>query len=107
MGDATFPVLTHLSRSLRFKGGRLLLNVHAQGSGGVRAALLNAEGMPFPGFSAEDCESINVDEIDHEVRWKSGSDISSLEGKIVRVEFSLRNARLFAFQFDRPSPLKR
>ena len=105
--DAGFPGGKITTKPLRFKGGRLLLNVHTQGSGGVRAALLNAEGMPFPGFSAEDCESINVDEIDHEVRWKSGSDISSLEGKIVRVEFSLRNARLFAFQFDRPSPLKR
>ena len=105
--DAGFPGGKITTKPLRFKGGRLLLNVHAQGSGGVRAALLNAEGMPFPGLSAEDCESINVDEIDHEVRWKSGSDISSIEGKIVRVEFTLRNARLFAFQFDRPSPLER
>ena len=68
--DAGFPGGKITTKPLRFKGGRLLLNVHAQGSGGVRAALLNAEGMPFPGFSAEDCESINVDEIDHEVRWK-------------------------------------
>ena len=43
---------------------------------------------------------LNVDEIDHEVRWNSGGNVSDLAGTVVRLQFSLRNARLFAFQFE-------
>ena len=87
------------TKPLRFKGDRLHLNFHAEGSGGVRVALFDAAGKPLRGFAAKNCDWINADAIDHVVHWKSGTDVSGLAGKTIRVEFTLRNARLFAFQF--------
>ncbi len=99
--NADFPGGKLTTRPLRFTGNRLRLNLHAQGSGGIRVALLNANGKTLPGFAAHDCDWINADAIDREVTWKSGADVSPLTGHPVRVEFTLRNARLFAFQFTR------
>lgn len=98
--DAGFPGGKLTTKPIRFKGDCLLLNLHAVGSGGVRVALLDETGEPFPGFASSDCDWINVDEVDHEVNWKSGANVSALAGKPVRVEVTMRNARLFAFQFN-------
>ena len=97
--DAGYPGGKITTRPLRFAGSRLLLNLHAQGSGGIRVAVLDAAGKPLPGFAGSDCDWINADAIDHEVVWKSGADLGALAGKAVRLELTLRNARLFAFQF--------
>ena len=98
--NAGFPAGKLTTKPLRFEGDRLLLNLHTSGSGGVKVALLDKSGIPFPGFSESDCDWINTDKIDHEVVWKSGNTIGDLVGQTVRVRFTMRNARMFAFQFD-------
>jgi hypothetical protein len=95
---STGGVLT--TRPLLFKGNRRCLNLHPAGSGRARVALLDSDGKPLPGFSADDCELISADEIDHEVRWKSGADVGALAGQPVRVQVTLRNAKLYAMQFN-------
>jgi hypothetical protein len=90
---------TLTTRPLIFKGNRLHLNVHTAGIGSMRVALLGADGSALPGFSADDCEVISADEIDHEVRWKAGADIGALAGKPLRVQCTMRNAKLYAMQF--------
>jgi len=97
--NAGYPGGKLTTKPLRFKGNRLRLNLHAQGSGGIRVAFLDANGRAIPGFSAKDSDWINADEIDHEVVWKSGANLAALADNSVRLEFTLRNARLFAFQF--------
>lgn len=87
------------TRPLLFKGNRLCLNLHTAGSGRARVALLGTDGKPLSGFSADDCELISADTIDHEVRWKSGADVGALAGQPVRVQVTLRNAKLYALQF--------
>ena len=37
--------------------------------------------------------------IDRAVRWKSGSDVTSLAGKVVRLRFVMKDADLFALRF--------
>ncbi len=73
--------------------------IHTAGSGSVKVALLQPDGTPCPEFATSDCELISTDEIDYEVRWKTGPDLSALAGKSVRVQLEMRNARLFALQF--------
>lgn len=97
--NADFPGGKLTTRPLRFRGNRLRINLHAQGSGAVRVALLHLDGKPISGFGASDCAWINTDAVDHEVIWNSGTNLAALAGKPVRIEFTLRNARLFAFQF--------
>ena len=90
---------TLTTQPLLFRGNRLHLNIHTAGSGRVKVALLQPDGTPYPGFAASDCELISADEIDYEVRWKTGQNLSALAGKPVRVQLEMRNAKLFALQF--------
>jgi hypothetical protein len=97
--DATNAGGTLTTRPLVFKGTRLHLNVHTTGGGSARVALLDAQGQALPGFTAEECEVIQDDAIDFEVRWKNGPDVSSLAGQQVRVQVTMRNAKCYALQF--------
>jgi hypothetical protein len=90
---------TLVTRPVIFKGDRLRVNIHTAGSGSAKVALLDADGNAIPGFTADDCETIETDAIDHEVRWKAGPDVGALAGKPVRVQWTMRNAKLYAMQF--------
>ena len=59
----------------------------------------NADGTPIPGFQLADCVELNTDDLSRVVSWKSGSDVSSLAGKAIRLRFRLKDADLFALQF--------
>lgn len=89
------------TKPLNFKGDRLRLNIHTTGGGSARVALLDAQGKAFPGFNADECEVIQDDDVDFEVRWKNGPDVSSLAGQAVSVQVTMRNAKLYALQFSR------
>ena len=39
------------------------------------------------------------------VRWSNGSDIGSLEGKVVRLRFVLKDADLYSIRFRDPASL--
>ena len=73
----------------------ITLNVDAQG-GEVRVQISNAEGEPIPGFRFQDCLPIAADSLDARVEWKQP--LATLRGRSVRLEFSLKNASLFAFE---------
>ena len=73
----------------------LLLNVDSA-AGEVRVQITNANGQPLEGFRFEDCEPIRSDLLAAPVSWTG--DLSSLQGQPVRIEFSLRDAKLFAFE---------
>jgi hypothetical protein len=86
-----------LTRPLTFAGKVLELNVCARGL--VRVALRDRHGKPLPGFGLDDCEPIQGDAVQFAVTWKGGSDLGRYIGKIVRIEFELHDAKLYAFQF--------
>jgi hypothetical protein len=90
---------TLTTRPLLFKGEKLRLNIHTTGGGSARVALLDAQGQSLPGFAAEDCEVIQDDAVDYEVRWKNGPNLKALAGQPVRVQVAMRNAKLYALQF--------
>ncbi|MCH2373874.1 MAG: hypothetical protein MK538_06795, partial [Planctomycetes bacterium] len=86
-----------LTKPLRWSGTRLWLNTDASG-GEVRVEVLDTSGAPIdPKFSREQAVPLNSDGVRLPVRWKSGSDLSELQGKAVRLRFWLRHARLYAF----------
>lgn len=97
--DAPYEGGSLLTRPLIFDGDRLSLNIHTAGSGIARVALLDEDGGPLDGFSEADCEAINADDLDYEVRWKSGPDVGALAGKPVRVRITMRNTKLYEMQF--------
>jgi len=73
----------------------MTLNVDAQG-GEVRVQVLSPEGQPLAGFSQTDGEAIRGDALAAPVRW--ARPLAALAGQPVKLEFGLKNARLFAFE---------
>jgi hypothetical protein len=82
------------TKVLTIDGDSLTLNADASG-GSVRVRILDAEGRPLEGYGYADVTPVTSDELAVPLRWKRP--LSELKGKAVRVEFELKNARLFAF----------
>jgi hypothetical protein len=83
-----------------FTGNRLLLNINTDATGYAQVGILDENGKPIPGFSADDCVYINGNFIRTEVKWlNKGSDLSPLEGKVVRLYFRMRGSKLYSMQF--------
>ena len=51
------------------------------------------------GFTLDDCHVQYGDQLDRVVSWKSGSDVSLLASKTVRLRFELKDADMYSFQF--------
>ena len=96
--DAAYTGGVLTTKPLQFTGSRLHLNIDTLGSGSAIVALLDERGNKIPGFTAPECNRINADDVDYEVSWKNGADISSLAGKTVRVKILMRNTKLYALQ---------
>lgn len=60
----------------------------------------DAKGKPMAGFALNDSEEHFGDSIERTVVWKSGSGVSSLAGKTVRLRFVLKDADLYAIKFE-------
>ena len=87
-GSLATPVLT-------LDADSLALNVDSQ-AGEVRVQITDAAGKPLDGFRFDDCRPISADSLAAPVEWQGK--LSDLRGKPVRIEFTLRNADLFAFE---------
>jgi hypothetical protein len=90
----------HLTtRPVLFAGSRLELNYSTSAAGSVRVELLDVAGSPLPGFTLEDSRELIGDEIDRTYQWRSGTDLSALRGKPVRIRFHLKDADIYAYRF--------
>jgi hypothetical protein len=88
-----------VTRPFTFSGKRLFLNLATSAAGGIRIAIQDPDGKPYPGFSLpESVESIG-NEIERAARWKSGPDVSALAGKSVRLRVVMKDADLYALRF--------
>ena len=88
-----------VTRPILFSGNELSLNFSSSAAGEIKVAIKNADGSAIPGFALEDCPPVFGDSVDRVVQWKAGSDLSTLAGKPVRLQFFLTDADLFSFQF--------
>ncbi|MXZ34533.1 MAG: hypothetical protein F4Z21_04575 [Acidobacteria bacterium] len=60
-------------------------------------AVLDEEGIQYPGFGKIDCAVFDSDSVRHAATWRYSS-LGSLKGKVIRLKFYLRNARLYSFK---------
>jgi len=88
------------TRPFVFDGSQLMLNLSTSAAGGARVEMQHALGKPLPGRALADCPPIFTDAVAHTVRWRNGSDVSRWIGKPVRLHVELREADLYAVQFQ-------
>lgn len=85
------------TRPLLFDGSQLEIN--ADVSSELRAALLDADGKPLPGLEVAACVPIRGDSVRHVLQWKGTPGLKSFAGRIVRLRLEARDADVYAFQF--------
>ena len=94
-GSFTTPDLT-------FEGRQLELNVDTGGGGWVEVEIQNSKGRALPGLSRRDCDVVRCNSTRQVVTWKGNPDCSAGEFKSVRLRFTMRSTKLYAFQFRSP-----
>jgi len=102
-----------ITRPFVFEGSELVINANVKGS--MKIAILNLAGREVHGFNMGladapkgdvqgyglgQCDPIKGDSVRHVVTWKGSSDVSNLEGEVVRLRFEMEDAKLYAFQFE-------
>ncbi|MHC4754581.1 MAG: hypothetical protein ACYTBP_05505, partial [Planctomycetota bacterium] len=103
-----------ITRPFLFDGSNLTLNVNAA-RGTVKVAILDLSGQEITGYnvgltnepekdvrnySIAHCDPIKSDSVREVVSWRGSSDVSNLEGQVVRLRFEMQNAKLYAFKFE-------
>ena len=89
---------TVTTKPLKFSGRSLQINADAV-DGEIKIAIADESGQPLEGFSFADCDGCSRDALRSPVTWQGDADISSLEGQVIRLMISIKNADLYAFQF--------
>lgn len=87
------------TRAFTFTGNKLNVNFASSAAGGVQIEIQDSGGKPVPGFSLAESVPQFGDSIDRTVSWQSGTDLSSLAGKPIRLRFVLYDADLYAIRF--------
>ena len=88
-----------LTKPLVFKGSKLTLNFSTSAAGSIKVEVQDESGKPIPGYALADCDEVFGDAIERPVSWKSGTDVTKLAGKPVRLRFVLKDADLYALRF--------
>ncbi len=88
-----------ITKPIIFKGKELILNFSSSAAVDIRVEIQDVNGIPLPGYSLDDCPPVFGDTIERIVKWKNGSNLSSLENKAIRLRFFLKDADLYSFQF--------
>ena len=88
------------TRPIIHDGDQLHLNFSTGAAGSIRVEIQDVAGEPVDGFRLDDCVQIFGDSVDRVVQWKSNADLGRLKGKPVRLRIELRDADLYAFQFQ-------
>ena len=87
------------TKPLLFEGNRLILNYATSASGSMRVEIQDSDGKPIPGFALADAPELYGDAIAEPYRWATGTDVSSLAGKPVRLRFVMKDADLYSYRF--------
>ena len=69
------------------------------GPGEVRVEVLKPNHKKIPGYTFNDSDPITKSGFQQLVSWNRISDLSSLEGKSIKLRFYFKNSKLYSFQF--------
>jgi hypothetical protein len=90
-----------VTQPFRCDGDRLFVNAAAQ-SGSLAVEILDEKGDPVDGFEARSCRAVTTDTIANErdgwIQWREATDLHRVQGKVIRLRFTLQNAALFSYR---------
>jgi len=97
-GNTEGRVVTRLAK---LEAVQMTVNARVAINGGeLRVRILDAAGRPYPGFDWADCTPIRGDRVNHPVAWKAN--MGDLKDRPAQFEFSLEQAKLYAFDLQGP-----
>ena len=89
------------TRAIRWPGGALQVNADAH-PGEMKVRVSDELRKPIAGFNYDDMPAFKGDSVAQEITWKGGS-LDALKGKVIRLEFQLKDADLYTFRAaDKP-----
>ena len=71
---------------------------HGSGRPQVRVELLGVSHEPIEGFLLQESDPVGTTGR-HVMSWQGRNDVSRLAGQTVRLRFSMKNSKLYSFQF--------
>ena len=89
-----------ITKPVKFgSGSRLVVNMDGSVNGTLKVDLLDEFCHPIGGFSGFDSDVLYGNDINRLVTWKGSGDFAVLKGRPIRLRFSGKSVKLYAFQF--------
>lgn len=88
-----------VTKAFTFRGKDLFVNFATSAAGSLKVEIQDEAGKAIPGFALEESREHIGNEIEKRTSWTGGSDVSSLEGRPVRLRFRLSDGDLYSFRF--------
>jgi hypothetical protein len=89
-----------ITKPLMFKGDSLFVNYSTSAGGSMRVEIQTPDGKPIKGFEPSNGTRMIGDQIRRRVSWRGNPSLKPLEGKPVRLKFSMKDADLYSMQFQ-------
>ena len=80
-------------------GDRLQVNMDASSRGWLEVEILDASGHTLWGYGRTEADRLHFNDVAQTATWNGSADLSALRGRNVRLRFSGRWVKLYAFQF--------
>jgi hypothetical protein len=94
--DSSYTGGRLITKSFVLNSKSLKLNIDTSASGMAKAALLDESGMELEQFRLTDCDIIQDNNTQLTVKWNGKHDLSSLNGKTVKLMLESRATKLFS-----------
>ncbi|MBL8007540.1 MAG: hypothetical protein JNJ56_08415 [Ignavibacteria bacterium] len=87
------------SKLFTFTGSALSVNFKTRNEGRIQFELQDQNGIPFNGYSIDDCMPLSGDSYNYIVNWNTGGNLSSFVNTPVYLRIRMDDADLFSIQF--------
>ncbi|MBN2292204.1 MAG: hypothetical protein JXM70_07250 [Pirellulales bacterium] len=96
-GDTPGRVIT---RPLQFQGNTLYVNSDVADNGWIKGAVLSRDSKPIDGCTIDESTPLTKDTTRGRMTWKSKSELTLPGEKHFRIQFELKNAKLYSFWIE-------
>ncbi len=91
---------TIITRPLQFQGTQLFVNADVVSDGWVKAALLTRDGEPLAEYTLDEAVLLENDTTAGAMAWETTAEFDPTGAEHVRVQFELKNAKLYSFWIE-------